>query len=108
MTIPTDVNDGKKSQDVAVTDVLETIFETGQMESACIFWVENTGTKDLSTANVEVSPDNITWFSKDTTTLKVAAAAKAFLALTPFPYIRIQASCASGESTTLDIGITLT
>jgi len=107
MSIITDRNDGKSGQDVAVTDVLATVFESGQVEAPCILWVENTGNYDVATANVEVSPDGVTWFSLDTATFKVAATVKALLKMEGYPYFRFQAACATGKNTTLDIGVTL-
>ena len=100
---------GKSSQDVAVTDALVTIFESGHIaeRSHYVLWVENTGSKNITVANVEVSPDGITWFTRDTIKFTLAAGARDYLAFEDFPYARLQANCSLGESTTVNVGVTI-
>lgn len=101
---------GKKESEVAVTDVLTTVFESeniSEVWSGIVLWVKNTGLKDITVANVDVSPDKEEWFSLDTTTLKATiSATNKLLKVEGYPFVRVQMNCGAGDSTTIDIGLT--
>jgi len=105
-----DVVIGKSIVDAAVIDTLETVFNSNNLAEVegCVLWIENTGPDTVTVVNVEVSPDNITFFTLDTATFaNLAAAGKKFLKIEGFPFFRVQANCATLGSTTLDIGYTV-
>jgi hypothetical protein len=100
---------GKSVVDIPITDVLTTIFSSENISEykGVILWIRNNGNTTISVANIEVSPDNEDWYTLDTTTFKLAASIGALLKLEGYPFFRLQANCATGLSTVIDIGFTV-
>lgn len=100
---------GKSFTELAVTDnPSDVVFKSENvMESGCsVIWVTNTGPNQITVAEVEVSPDNEDWFPFNSTALLLESGAKNTMKIESYPFFRIRMACASGLSTTVNIGLT--